>query len=274
MSFLGLENKKIIVFGVRNKKSIAYHTAALLQQEGAECLFVVRDEDIKAKVAALFPGKEIFTCNVKEQKSIDDLYTNISGRYQKIDGMLHSIAFANIPDNYVSFHEMNKADFLEAIDISCFSLTNLANTFKGLFATDASVVTLSVPFTRIAVECYGYMAPVKAALESSVVYLAKSFSNFSNVRFNVVASGFLKTTSAAGIPGFVSNYIYSEKTNFRKKALEASEIADVIVYLLSKRAAVINGQIIVSDAGTMLNPYDKEILDALIKNKNQNGVNG
>ncbi|MBF0537624.1 MAG: SDR family oxidoreductase [Nitrospirae bacterium] len=274
MSFLGLDNKTIVVFGVRNKKSIAYHTATLLQQEGAQCLFVVRDEAIKAKVSQLFPNNDIFLCDVKDQRSIEDLYISISSRYQKIDGMLHAIAFANISSNYGSFHEMNKNDFLEAIDISCFSLTNLANTFKGLFNTEASVVTLSVPFTRIAVECYGYMAPVKAALESSVVYLAKSFSNFSNVRFNVVASGFLKTTSAAGVPGFVANYIYSEKTNFRKRALDVSEIADVIVYLLSKRSTAINGQIIVSDAGTMLNPYDKEILDALLKNQNQGDVNG
>ncbi|MBF0519329.1 MAG: SDR family oxidoreductase, partial [Nitrospirae bacterium] len=123
------------------------------------------------------------------------------------------------------------------------------------------------PFTKIAVENYGYMAPVKAALESTVIYLAQSFSQFSNVRFNAVSANVLRTSSAAGVPEYMKLALYAESLTFRKKAIETTEIADVITFLLSSRSSAINGQTVVADAGMSLNSFDKEIMEIIYQKK-------
>ncbi|WP_420265427.1 enoyl-ACP reductase FabI [Candidatus Magnetominusculus dajiuhuensis] len=267
MSFLQLEGKKFLIVGVFNKKSIAYHAAKCLEQEGAECIYVVKDDGVKEKVRQFIPDANIFSCNVEKQDEIENLYRDISTLHTKIDGMLHSIAFANFSEGLKPFHETKKKDFLQAIDISCYSLINLSYAFKDILDKNASVVTLSVPFTKIAVETYGYMAPVKAALESSVVYLAQSFSQFSQVRFNVVSANVIKTSSAAGLPDYIKLSLYAESLTFRKKAIETKEIANVITFLLSGSSSAINGQSVVADAGMIVNLFDREVLEIFYKNK-------
>ncbi len=112
----------------------------------------------------------------------------------------------------------------------------------------------------MAAENYGYMAPIKAALDSSLCFLAKSFSAFSNIRFNGVAPGLLKTSASAGIPGYVDSYLYAEKAILRKRAISTQEAADAAVFLLSDRASAITAQTIVVDGGMAVNYFDKEIV--------------
>jgi enoyl-[acyl-carrier protein] reductase I len=104
------------------------------------------------------------------------------------------------------------------------------------------------------------MAPVKAALESAVVFLAKSFSGFSRVRFNAIAPGLLKTSASAGIPGYVDSYLFAEQATLRKRAVETEEAAAAAVFLLSPRSSGINAQSIVVDAGMSVNYFDREIV--------------
>ena len=106
------------------------------------------------------------------------------------------------------------------------------------------------------------MAPIKASLEASVRYLAKSFSKDSHVRFNSVNAGPLKTSASAGIPGYLVNYLYAEKLTFRKKALQTEEVANLAVFLLSSKSSGINGQGIVIDAGMGLNYFDHDIVSS------------
>ncbi|MBF0555000.1 MAG: SDR family oxidoreductase [Nitrospirae bacterium] len=267
MSFLQLKNKTFLIIGLFNKKSIAYHAAQCLVEEGAKCIYVVKDITVKEKVEQFISDAYIFVCDVENQDEIATLYQDISEIYSKIDGMLHSIAFANFSEGLKPFHETKKKDFLQAIDVSCYSLVNLANAFKGLLDINASVVTLSVPFIKIAVENYGFMAPVKAALESSVVYLAQSFSKFSNIRFNIVSANVLKTSSAAGVPEYMKLALHAESLTFRKKSIETKEVADIIAFLLSSRSSAINGQTVIADAGMSVNTYDKGIMDIFYQKK-------
>jgi len=261
MSFLELANKTIVVFGLANKKSVACAVAKVLSAEGAEIIHVVRSEQRAETARRLFPDSLVFVCDVEEQENIirvrDDIAAAITG---KIDGIVHSIAFANYSEGIKPFHETLKEDFLQAVDISCFSLIAISNHFKNLVASDASVVTISISTTRMAAENYGYMAPVKAALESSLCFLAKSFAAFSSVRFNAVCPGLLKTSASAGIPGYVESYLFAEKATLRKKALKTSEAADVAAFLLSPRSSGINGQCLVVDAGMGFNYFDREII--------------
>jgi enoyl-[acyl-carrier protein] reductase I len=107
---------------------------------------------------------------------------------------------------------------------------------------------------------YGYMGPIKAALESSVRFLAKSFSADSAVRFNAVGAGPLKTSASAGIPGYLESYLYAEKLTFRRKNLETQEVANAVAFLLSERSSGVNGTTLVVDAGLGSNYFDKEII--------------
>ena len=138
----------------------------------------------------------------------------------------------------------------------------MSNALKDLLAKDASVVTISISTTPMASENYGYMAPIKAALDSSLAFLAKSFSRFSQVRFNAVAPGLLKTSASAGIPGYVDSYLYAEQATLRKQAVRTEEVANVAAFLLSPRSSGINAQRIVVDAGMSTNYFDADLIKA------------
>lgn len=262
MDFLKLEGKKVVVCGLANKKSVAWFCAQSLIEAGAEVIHVVQNEEKRALAEKLFPQADVYICNVERQEEIDALAAALGDKHPVIHGLIHSIAFANYSsEGPRPFHETPRADFLQAVNISCFSLIALCNALKGLFAPDASVVTISISTTRMAAEQYGYMGPVKAALDSTICFLAKSFSAFSRVRFNAVQAGLLKTAASAGIPGYLRPYLYAEAATLRKEALKTSEVGDVAAFLISERSSGVNAQGIVIDAGMSINYFDQTIVD-------------
>jgi enoyl-[acyl-carrier protein] reductase I len=266
MDFLKLVDKKIVVFGLANRKSVACAIAKVLQEAGAEVIHVVRSTLRKETAEKLFPGARVFICDVENEKNIVRVKKEIGDSIDgKIHGIVHSIAFANYTDGFKPFHETNKKDFLQAIDISCFSLLAICKHFKELLDENGSVVTISISTTRMAAENYGYMAPIKAALESSLCFLAKSFSGFSNIRFNAVSPALLKTSASAGIPGYVDSYLYAEKLTLRKKGLQTPEIADIAAFLLSERSSAITAQSIIADGGMGINYFDADIIAKVVE---------
>ena len=128
------------MFGVFNKKSIAYYAAKTLIEEGAEVILSVRDEQTKKSIQEYFPETDVFVCNIENQDDLKKLAEDVSNRHGKLDGMLHSIAFADFSEGFKPFHETKKEHFLQAIDISCFSLINISNVLKDLLNKDASVI--------------------------------------------------------------------------------------------------------------------------------------
>ncbi|MDY0389551.1 enoyl-ACP reductase FabI [Desulfobulbus oligotrophicus] len=265
MDFLGLAGKTIVVFGLANKKSVAYAVSRVLVEFGAEVIHVVRGEQQEVAALKLFPDCPVFCCNVEEEEQIIRVRDIIARRINApLAGIVHSVAFANYSEGMRPFHQTPKGDFLQAVDISCFSLISIANHFKDLLAQQASLVTISISTTRMAAENYGYMAPVKAALESSLCFLAKSFSAFSKVRFNAVCPGLLKTSSSAGIPGYIDSYLFAEQATLRKQAVQTEEAANVAAFLLSPRSSGITGQCVVVDAGMGLNYFDAGIVSKTV----------
>ena len=260
MSFLNLENKNILVLGVANKKSVAWHIAKTLEEEGAKVLYSVRSEDRKNSLNKLLAGKPVFICDVEKAEDIERLKNDIGKEYKTLHGLVHSIAFANYSEGWKPFHETPRKDFLQSIDISCYSLIALSNMLKNLLDKKASVVTVSISSTRMAAENYGYMAPAKAALDSTLCFLAKSFSAFSEIRFNSINPGLLKTSASAGIPNYIDSFLYAEKATLRKKALTTKEAADTAVFLLSERSSGINAQGVVLDAGMSINYFDQNLV--------------
>lgn len=260
MDFLQLAGKSILVFGVANRKSVAWRIARVVTEAGARCIYVVQNEEVRQSTAKLLGPADVYTCDVEHEDQIARLRQELSAKNEKFHGLVHSIAFADFSGGMKPFHETPKKAFLQAVDISCYSLMAICREMKDLLAPDASVVTISISTTRMASENYGYMAPIKAALDSSLAFLTKSFSQFSRVRFNAVAPGLLKTSASAGIPGYVDAYLYAEQVIPRKQAVRTEEVADAAAFLLSPRSSGITAQHLVIDAGMSVNYFDRDLI--------------
>ncbi len=261
MDFLELTDKTILVCGLANRKSVAWRIGQVLAQAGARVLYAVRSPERRESVGKLVGDAPVYVCDVEHPDQIDQLRDEVAAAYGRLHGLVHSIAFADYSAGWLPFHETPRAAFLQALDVSCYSLIALSNAFRNLLDRDrGSVVTISISTTRMAAENYGYMAPIKAALDSSICFLAKSFSQFSTIRFNAVCPGLLKSSASAGIPGYVESYLYAEQATLRKRAVETDEVANAAAFLLSPRSSGINAQGIVVDAGMSINYFDQQLI--------------
>lgn len=260
MDFLQLTGRRIAVFGVANKKSVAYRIGKTLEDAGALVVYVVRSPQRREQLAKHLGEAPVYVCDVEHQDQIDALAAQFQQDFDGLYGFVHSIAFADYSDGIHPFHDTGRRQFLQAVDISCFSFMALAGALKNQLDPAGAVVTISISTTRMASESYGFMAPVKAALDSSLAFLTKSFSRFSEVRFNAVAAGLLKTSASAGIPGYVDAYLFAERVIPRKRALSTDEVAHTAAFLLSPRSSGITAQSIVVDAGMSINYFDQELV--------------
>jgi enoyl-[acyl-carrier protein] reductase I len=261
MSFLGLEGRTILVFGVANKRSVAWAVARTLEEEGARVAYSVRSEERRKSLDSLLSGRQVFVCDVEREGELERLASQVaSAGLAPLHGIVHSIAFANYSEGLKPFHATKRRDFLQAAVVSAFSLVEMARAFAPHLARDASVVAIGISSLLVTPDNYGYMGPIKAALESSARFLAKSFSATCEVRFNVVGSGPLKTSASAGIPGYLESYLFAEKLTFRKRNLDTQEVANAVLFLLSPRSSGMNGSTLVVDAGLGSNMFDKDVI--------------
>lgn len=259
--FLQVAGKTFLVMGVANRKSVAWFIAKSLEEQGARVVYSVRSESRKKSLETLLAGKPVFLCDVEEEGACARLADEVAkAGFAPLHGVVHSIAFANYSEGFKPFHETKRKDFLQATAISAFSLVELSNALKPHLARNASVISLGISSLTVTPDNYGYMGPIKAALDSASRFLAKSFSADTEVRFNVVGAGPLKTSASAGIPGYLESYLYSEKLTFRKRNLETQEVANVALFLLSERSSGLNGTALVIDAGLGSNFFDKDII--------------
>lgn len=258
MSFIDLENKHFLILGIANKKSVAYHVAKELINCGAVLTLSVQSEAAKQKIEKFFPRSSFVICDVEKNEDLKKLEHAIT---TPLDGIVHSIAYANFDlssGTLPRFRETSRKDFLQAIQISCWSLVEVSHVLKSKLKTNASVVTVSVSHPQMT--SYGYMGPIKSALETTIAYLAKDYSEDSQVRFNAVGAGPLKTSASAGIPNYLENYLFAEELTLRKKNLETREVADTILFLLSPRSSGINAQTLRVDAGMNCNFFDQAVV--------------
>jgi len=263
MEYLRLSGRNIVIMGVANRRSVAWAVAEVLRESGANLIFIFKDQYLLEKNRKLIgAAAAALVCDVESETDMAALPAKVAAQATTVHGLVHSIAFANFSEGLKPFHGTLKRDFLQAVDISCFSLLQTVNQLRDLFSPDASIVTMSISTTKMASESYGYMGPIKAALDASVVFLAKSLSQevSPQIRVNAVGAGLLKTSASAGIPGYINAYLYAEKVIPRHQALTTSEPAEVIAFLLSPRSSGINAQTIVVDAGMSINYFDQDII--------------
>ena len=260
----GFNNKTYVVSGIANKKSVAYFAAKNLSEEGANLILTVQSSEHRDKVQKLFPESQIYILDVEDPEAIAEFGKSVESLGSKIHGFLHSIAFANYSEGIKPFHETKLKDYLQATNISSFSLVSLSNALRGSFDENASIVTISISDTRAT--SYGYMGPIKATLDATVAYLAKSLSLDSRVRCNAVCAGPLKTSASAGIPGYINNYLFAEKLTLRRENLKTIEVANTIAFLLSDLSSGINATGIKVDAGMSCNHFDSDVVNTVANN--------
>lgn len=263
MSFLSLAGRTFLIAGVANKKSVAYFSAKTLIEEGATCLFSVQRPEQVAQIDKLFPGAKVVVCDVENEAQLERLPHEINQYADHLDGLLHSLAFANFSEGPQPFHQTNRADYLQAAQISAFSLVEMCRVLNPLFTSGASIVTISISNTKAT--SYGYLGPIKAMLDAIVPYLAKSFSSDSAIRVNAVGAGPLKTSASAGIPDYIDNYLFAEALTLRKRALETQEVANTVAFLMSPRSSGINATTVLVDAGMSCNGFDQDVVKAFSK---------
>lgn len=259
--FLQFTGQTFLVLGVANRKSVAWHIAKTLEEQGARVVYSVRSEARRKSLEPLLADKPVFVCDVEHEGAAGRLAAEVAAAgFAPLHGLVHSVAFANYREGFRPFDETKRADFLQATAVSAFSLVEIARAFKPHLGRHASIVTIGISSLQVTPDNYGYMGPIKAALESAARFLAKSLSATSEIRVNVVGAGPLKTSASAGIPGYIESYLYAEKLTFRKRNLTTQEVADAAVFLLSERSSGINGTTLVVDAGLGRNYFDQEIV--------------
>ncbi len=263
-----IAQKKFLLTGVANKKSIAFNVAKLLQEANADVDFIVQSQEIKEKLLGIFPKSNFYVCDVENPAQIEklrvDLLESVTRDGFKYSGFLHSIAFANYSEGMKPFHETKLNDYLQAVTISSYSLISLTQSLLPVLDTESAIVTMSISNTRAT--NYGYMGPIKASLDASVAFLAKSLSECSKIRVNAVCAGPVKTAASAGIPGFIDGYLFTEQLTIRHEALKTEEVAQTVRFLLSPLSSGINASAIIVDAGMSANYFDQKVVDSFIKN--------
>lgn len=249
-----LDGKTGIVFGVANKRSIAWAIAQSLAREGMRLAFTYQGERLKESVEALtsagMPGSLLLPCDVTNDAEIASVFTRVEEEYGRLDALLHSVAFAPKDDLEGDFVNTSREGFKLAHDISAYSLVALTKAALPLFEKTGagSVVALSYHGAQKAVEGYNLMGVAKASLEASVRYLAANLGP-RNVRVNAISAGPVNTLAARGIKGFTTMLKHHADRAPLRRNVELEEIGQAGLFLLSQMSSAITGEIMYVDCG-------------------------
>lgn len=246
-----LENKVGMVFGVANKRSIAWACAAACAEQGARMAFTYQAERLKESVEELSGGLNdslVVPCDVSDQAQVDAAFDAVKNKYGKLDFLIHSIAFAPKEALEGEFVTTTRDAFRTALEISAFSLTQLALAASPLMTEGGSIVTMSYYGAEKVVMNYNVMGVAKAALESSTRYLAADLGK-NNIRVNAISAGPINTLSARGVRGMGSLLGYVGERSPLKRNVTAAEVGSTAMFLVSGLSSGITGETIYVDCG-------------------------
>jgi enoyl-[acyl-carrier protein] reductase I len=246
-----LDGKTGIIYGVANRRSIAWAITQAADAAGAELVltYIPRMEDDVRKLAnTLARAPLLVECDVRDDAQIAEVYRQVGERHPRLDFLVHSVAFANREDLDGRFVDTSRAGFLAALEVSAFSLTALTRGALPLMTEGGSVLTLTYLGSERAMPHYNVMGVAKAALEASVRYLAADLGA-QGVRVNAVSAGAVQTLSARGIAGFTDFMRAAAEHAPLKRNIEVSEVANAGLFLLSPAAGGITGHILYVDGG-------------------------
>lgn len=246
-----LENKVGLVFGVANKRSIAWACAAACAEHGANLAFTFQGERLKENVEKLAGELEnslVVPCDVTNQAEVDAAFAAVGEKYGRLDFVIHSIAFAPREALEGEFVTTTRDAFRTALEISAFSLTQVAFAAAPLMKDGGSIVTMSYYGAEKVVSNYNVMGVAKAALEASTRYLAADLGK-QNIRVNAISAGPINTLSARGVKNMGSLLSYVGDKSPLKRNVTAAEVGNTALFLVSGLSSGITGETIYVDCG-------------------------
>ncbi|HEX4653568.1 MAG TPA: enoyl-ACP reductase [Candidatus Udaeobacter sp.] len=247
-----LAEKNGLVFGVANKRSIAWAIAKAWAAAGARLIFNYQGERLKENVEELVSefGEQtaMFPCDVSSDDEIKTFFDNVRSQTDRIDLMLHSLAFAPREALEGDFVSTTREAFRVAHDISAYSLVALTREAAALMTNGGSVVAMTYYGSEKVVPHYNVMGVAKASLEASTRYLAYDLGP-KNVRVNCISAGPVQTLAARGISGFTSMLKHYQERAPLKRSCDPTELGATGVFLASDASAAITGQVIYVDGG-------------------------
>lgn len=246
------DNKKAVICGVANEKSIAWAIAQHLHREGAELAFTYAGEPFRERLeplAASVGSKLVLPCDVTKDDEVDAAFERIRGEWGGMDVLVHSLAFANKEELKGRFVDTSRDGFMLAMNVSAYSLVALSRRALPLMAgRNGSILTLSYYGAEKVFPNYNVMGVAKAALESTVQYLAADLGK-DGIRVNAISAGPIRTLAAMGIGDFreILNHVQSRAP--LNKNVTADEVGKSAVYLCSDLASGVTGEVVHVDAG-------------------------
>lgn len=246
-----LENKNILIMGVRNKWSIAWGIALEAGKQGANLIFTYQSEREKESLEKLVSTVDkamVLPCDITIDGEIDKLFDTLKEKYTVIHGVVHAIAHAKSEDLENDFIYTSREGFAHALNVSTYSLVAVSRKAKEIMSEGGSIVTLTYMGAEKVFKGYNVMGVAKAALETSDIYLANDLGSV-NVRVNAISAGPIKTMSAKGINNFGNILDVVEEKAPLKRRVTQEDIGRSSVYLLSDLSSGVTGEIIHVDCG-------------------------
>ena len=245
-----VKGKKGLIMGVANDRSIAWGIAKRLSENGAELAFTYLGDALKKRVTPLAESvnsKFILNCNVENKNDIIKTFQEIKNKWGQLDFVVHAIAFSDRAELSGEYINTSRENFAKSMLVSCFSFTEIAKEASKIMKNGSSMLTLTYESTKV-VPNYNVMGVCKAALESSVKYLARDLGT-KGIRVNAISAGPIKTLAASAIGDAKFLYKWSADHSLLKRNVDIDDVGKSALYLLSDLAAGVTGEIHYVDAG-------------------------
>jgi enoyl-[acyl-carrier protein] reductase I len=246
-----LDGKNGLIIGVANKHSIAWAIAQSAANQGARLLFNYQNERLRENVeelAATMPGAKAFACDVGNDAEIVSLMQQVQKEFGRLDFLVHSVAFAPREELTGQFVNTTRQGFATALDVSAYSLVAVTRAALPLMTDGGSVITLTYLGAERVVPHYNVMGVAKAALESTVRYLAHDLGP-KNIRVNAISAGPIRTLAARGVSGISKMVDHHREFAPLRRATEQGEVGDTALFLVSPLGRGITGEVIYVDGG-------------------------
>ena len=245
-----VKGKKGLIMGVANDRSIAWGIAKKLSENGAELAFTYLGDALKKRVTPLAESvnsKFLLNCNVENKEDILKTFHEIKNKWGQLDFVVHAIAFSDRAELTGEYINTSRENFTKSMLVSCFSFTEIAKEASKIMKSGASLLTLTYESSKV-VPNYNVMGVCKAALESSVKYIARDLGS-KGIRVNAISAGPIKTLAASAIGDAKFLYKWSADHSLLKRNVDIDDVGKSALYLLSDLAAGVTGEIHYVDAG-------------------------
>lgn len=246
-----LKDKKCLIFGVANNRSIAYGIASAFRDNGARLAFSYAGDAIHKRVEPIseeLGGEFTFPCDVTSDEQIAAAAELVKEKWGGVDVLVHSVAFANREDLTHRFIETSRDGFATALNISAYSLTALCHAFEPLLNPNASVLTMTYYGAQKIITNYNVMGVAKAALEASVRYLSADLGA-KGARINAISAGPIKTLASSGISDFKLIFNHIEEHAPLHRNVTTEDVGKAAVFLASDLGSAVTGEIMFVDCG-------------------------